>query len=254
MRIQPTKTDLWFAVLTTEEEENFARWIMDLLSKKWFDSNSGSFYKLVRRIYWIKCAYGKDIPGPALLELVDFVTKSNHETEMADIPEEIREKWRIPDIPIDAENDQGRTALLMDGAGAKYTTEERIRLYLQETRNIWRGIWREHRALQRSSDDFLVFPGDDPGEGHRQVQEEKERRFWAEVETRRAEWEVSRSEAERLVADYMPRGDMSDVDRKQFEPKKGLRDSMEIPEIEEEADGDFFDYHFPEGDPEADQF
>ena len=227
---------------------------MDLLAKKWFDANSGSFYDLVSRIYWVKCAHGKDLAGPALLELVDFVAKSNHETELADIPEEIREKWRIPDIPIDADNDRGRAPPLMDASGAKYTSEERIRIYCQETRNTWRSIWREHRTLQRSSDDFLVFPGDDPGEGHRQVQEEKERRFWAEVEARRLEWDVSRSEAEKLVADYMPRGDMSEADRKKFEPTKGLRDSMEIPEVEEEGDGDFFDYYFPEGDSESDNF
>ncbi len=246
-----------FLLLTLEEEEALAQWVMDLLAKTWFDENSGAFYKLVKRLYWAKCAGGKDLNLKVYEALLDFVEKENSATEASDMSPDIKAKWLIPEsaLVFDSKDDgKARELPLVSATGATYTKREQIRIYQQETRSIWRGIWKRHKALQGSHEGFLVFPGDDPGQGHREVQQDKERRFWSEVERRRTEWDVSRKEAERLVADYMPRGDMSPSDRSEIEPPKSLVDSMEFEPSDEIDDESDFEYFFPETNPESDHF
>lgn len=245
MKIVEGKEDC-FILLTTREEEHFAGWVMDRLASIGFDENSGELYSIVNRIYWAKCGYGKDLNAKVYDRLLDLVEKSNIETENSAVPESTKESWRIPEKPLFFNPDEkGRELPLVDGTGVKYTRTESIRIYQQETRTIWRNVWRSHRRIQGSYERFLVFPGDDPTEGHRKVQEDKEKRFWGEVERRKSEWGVTRKEAEKLVADYMPRGDMPPSDRSDFEPQKGLVDSMEFEIPEEDDESGFFDYHFP---------
>lgn len=243
-----------FLLLTLDEEEALAQWVMDLLAKHWFDGNSGAFYKLVRRLYWAKCAGGRDLNLKVYELLLDFIERENSATSASEMPEDIKAKWLIPEeaLIFNKKNDgKARELPLMDATGTAYSKWEQIQIYQKETRSIWRGIWHQHKALKGSYEGFLVFPGDDPGEGHRLTQETKERRFWAEVERRKDEWEVSRKEAERLVADYMPRGDLSPSDRSEFEPPKTLIEFMEFEIQESDDDESDFDYYFPEGNPES---
>ncbi len=254
----------FYVKLTTDEEQDLATWVMDLLSKRWLSATSpgcSELYKLVRKIYYYKCYTGKDLHATTYEELTNLInTWNRQEWECpSDISqeefEEIVRQYQIPTEVLDPEDDDKcHQAPLMDASGATYTKEERIRLYCKEKRNLWRNVWREHRALKGSSEAFLVFPGDDPGQGHRRVQQDKERRFWDEVERRKTEWEVSRKEAEKLVADYMPRGDMSLSDRSELEPPKSITDAMEFEIPEGDGDLSDFDYYFPETDPESDHF
>jgi len=190
---------------TIKEERAFAQWLMDLLSEsKWFDHRAGEFFQLVRRLYYRKCSTGKDIFGTDFVDLFDRVEKWNAK---------FNENFQIPHPGLLFEmDDQHFTPPLRNGAGKSYDPNQKIEIARDNTRRIWREVWLEHPRLKGTSDDYLVFPGDDPGEVHAEVQMAREVRFWGEVQRLQDEKGLSRSNARRYAEDYMVRGEFPEGD------------------------------------------
>lgn len=225
---------------TIEEERAFAQWLMDLLSEsKWFDHRVGELYQVVRRLYFRKCSAGKDIFGPDFMNLLDLVEKWNDRWD--------DKKWKIPHPGFLVESDgQHYTPPLRNGAGKLYDPPQKIEIARDNTRRIWREVWRDHPRLKGTSDDYLVFPGDDPGEVHAEVQMAREVRFWGEVQRLQDEKGLSRSEARRYAEDYMVRGEFPEGELPDPESDEDLslieRLEVEYPDREPDQPS--------EGDPE----
>lgn len=203
MKMAPTKDkDDLFVLLTDAEERKLARWTMDLMAKVWFDQRCGKIHDLVRRLYWLKCEKGFSLRASFYASLTDATYHWNERYEPGS-------PWVIPTDVLEIEEDgQCRTVPSMNAQGRVYTDAQRAKMRQMDTRRVWREEWQENEALKGRDNEFLVFPGDEHSETYADIQRDLERRFWAEVERRRGEWTgISSRDLEKLVADYMPRGD-----------------------------------------------
>lgn len=213
----------YYVHLTYEQEQTLAAWTMDLLSKVWFDRRNcrRDFFNAVNKLYDLKCEVGQDFSLNWYADLLAEVALWND-----DHPDPL---FQISSEEVMFEEDGKERALqTANAAGKKYTLEEQIAMNRQEARRAWREVWRSHPIrLKGAEDEFLVFPGDDPGEIHAEVQADRERRFWDEVERRCDETGEPRRHVIKYVSDYMPRGDIQIPD-----PKRGghesLLDRMEV--------------------------
>lgn len=203
LKMTPTreKDDL-FVLLTDAEERKLARWVMGLMAKVWFDARCGKIYDLVRRLYWLKCERGFNLRASLYASLTEAIHRWNERYEAGS-------PWAISTEVLEIDEDgQCRKIPTMNAQGKPYTNAQRAKIRQTDTRQVWREEWQDNEALKGRDDAFLVFPGDDQGKTYADIQRELERRFWAEVERRRGEWTgISSRDLERLVADYMPRGD-----------------------------------------------
>lgn len=168
-----------------EEEYDFAKWVMDVLTLPWIQTVP-EFCDLVWLIYERR-SKGKDTTTETANRLCDFI---DHYDD------------RLPLFPT----------LKSDGkiinAPAKLTDSTEKKTYVQrEVSRAWKETWEQHSEFQKLEPIFHSYDGTPHlVEGYEATQERRERAFWAEVDAVEATTGWARPQVVCEVSDYMVRG------------------------------------------------
>ena len=180
---------------TLDEEYEFAKFIMDLLSNI---AVSGDLYELCHDCYMEKTKDGYNITGENLLRIFDLTERLHINVE-------------APTFEMDQKAEDG--SMLTKGKSYKAMWEE----YKFQVIRAWREIWEEHEALHKCAFEFKTFPGDEALKKrftelelksfyNEEEELAKEQRYWDTVDMFVKEEGHKRSEARILAADICPRG------------------------------------------------
>ncbi len=177
-------TEVGYVKLSPEEEYEFAKWVMDVLSLLWLDT-SPEFSNFMKRLYRRKCN-GKDIPFDTFITLLDYVE---------------RYKDLLPTIPDIKENDR---RIKIPTSITK--SEERNEYVIKEIIRAWKEMWEIHPLIRGrgypvfKTRDTIIYP-----DGFEDAQKQREQDFWNEVSNVQGALGCSRQQAIQEVSDYMVR-------------------------------------------------
>lgn len=183
-----------YVSLTYEEEQNFARFVMDLMSERWV---TGRFQSLLDYIYFVKCTKGSWSHLEDIHKLITFVEYYNQYDGIDLIFPEWKDNGKsIKETELDTKHFP---------IGSLQREEEARKMVIM----AWKEVWETHTRLKSVADGYKIFPGSDKSKTEDLENFQKiEHDFWEEVDKvmKEFDYKCSRHEAYIMVSDYMPRG------------------------------------------------